>query len=100
MDHRKAFFRKFVRDLDAKTPYDERKALALQELRTRYGQEITLKASEDRLLGGVFQHRAGKCPWCTSKNDREQSRKLASSGSVQEPLPAGSRKREHANSPA
>ena len=28
------------------------------------------------------------------------SRKLASSGSVQEPLPAGSPKREHANSPA
>ena len=42
----------------------------------------------------------GKFPWGTSKKDREKSRKLASSSSVQEPLPAGTRKREHANSPA
>ena len=34
------------------------------------------------------------------EKDREKSRKLVSSSSVQEPLPAGARKREHANSPA
>ena len=77
-----------------------RKDLALNALRSRYGQESSLLASEDRLLGGVFQHRAGQFPWGTSKKDREKSRKLASSISVQEPLPAGARKREHANSPA
>ena len=37
---------------------------------------------------GHFEDRTGK------------SCKLASSGSVQEPLPVGSRKKEHANSPA
>ena len=42
-------------------------------------------ASEDRLLCGVFQHRAGGFAWGTSKKDREEAR---------------ARKREHANSSA
>ena len=42
-------------------------------------------ASEDRLLSGVFQHRAGEFPWGTSKKDREEAR---------------ARKRKHANSSA
>ena len=100
MGSRKDWFKEFVRVLDKKAPYEDRKDLALKALRIRYGQESSLLASEDRLLGGVFQHRAGKFPWGTSKKDREKSRKLASSNSVEEPLPAGSRKREHANSPA
>ena len=100
MGSRKDWFKEFVRSLDKKAPYEDRKDLASKALRTRYGQESSLLASEDRLLGGVFQHRAGKFPWGTSKKDREKSRKLASSSSVQEPLPAGARKREHANSPA
>ena len=40
----------------------------------------------------------GKFPWGTSKKARAKSRKLASSSSLQEPLPADFRKREHANS--
>ena len=65
----------------------------------QYGPESSLLASEDRLLGGVFQHRAGKFPWGTSRKDREEARKSSSLGSVEVPLPAGSREREHADSP-
>ena len=100
MGSRKDWFKEFVRSLDKKVPYEDRKDLVLKALRIRYGQESSLLASEDRLLCNVFQHRAGQFPWGTSKKDREESRKLASSSSVQEPLPAGARKREHANSPA
>ena len=85
MDERKAFFKNFVRCLNKSVPYEDRKALALQTLRTRYGQEKTLMASEDRLLSGVFQHRAGEFPWGTSKKDRVEAR---------------ARKRKHANSSA
>ena len=97
---RSEWFKQFVRSLDEKAPYEERKDLALNALRKRYGQESSLLASEDRLLAGACQHRAGKFPWGTSKKDREKSRMLASLGSVKVPMPAGSRKREHANSPA
>ena len=99
MGSRKDWFKEFVRALDKKAPYEDRKDLALKALRIRYGQESSLLASEDRLLGGVFQHRAGQSPWGTLKKDREKSRKLASSSSVQEPLPAGARNREYANFP-
>ena len=85
MEVRKAFFKNFVRCLHKSVPYEDRKALALQTLRTRYGQEKTLMASEDRLLSGVFQHRGGEFPWGTSKKDRVEAR---------------ARKREHANSSA
>ena len=98
MATRTEWFKEFVRSLDKKAPYEDRKALALKALRTRYGQESSLLASEDRLLGGVFQHRAGKFPWGTSKKARTKSHKLASSSSLQEPLPADFRKREQANS--
>ena len=100
MASRTEWFKEFVRSLDKKATYEDRKDLALKALRTRYGQESSLLASEDRLFGGVFQHRAGQSPWGTLKKDREKLRKLASSSSVQEPLPAGARKRGHANSPA
>ena len=60
MDGRKDFFRKFVRNLDQQAPYEDRKALALKTLRSQYGQESSLLASEDRLLRGILQHRAGR----------------------------------------
>ena len=47
---------------------------------------------------GSRKHRAGKFPWGTSKKARTKSHKLASSSSLQEPLPADFRKREQANS--
>ena len=81
MASRTEWFKEFVRSLDKKAPYEDRKDLALNALRTRYGQESSLLASEDRLLGGVFQHRAGQFPWGTSKKDGEKSRKMASSRS-------------------
>ena len=86
MDGRKDFFRKFVRNLDQQAPYEDRKALALKTLRSQYGQESSLLASEDRLLCGILQHRAGEFPWGTPKKYREKPRNV--------------RKREHANSPA
>ena len=86
MASRKDFFVEFVRSLDKKAPYEDRKALALKALRTRYGQESSLMASEDRLLCGVFQHRAGEFPWGTPKKYREKVRNM--------------KKREHGNSPA
>ena len=60
MDGRKDFFKEFVRSLDQQAPYEDRKALALKALRLRYGQESSLLASEDRLLCGILQHRAGR----------------------------------------
>ena len=72
---RTEWFKEFVRTLDKKAPYEDRKDLALNALRTRYGPEFSLLASEDRLLGGVSQHRAGKFPWGTSRKDREESHK-------------------------
>ena len=93
MASRSEWFKQFVRSLDEKAPYEERKDLALNALRKRYGQESSLLASEDRLLAGACQHRAGKFPWGTSKKDREKSRKLSSLGSVKVPLPAGSARR-------
>ena len=77
MASRSEWFKQFVRSLDEKAPYEERKDLALNALRKRYGQESSLLASEDRLLAGACQHRAGKFPWGTSKKDREKSRKLS-----------------------
>ena len=49
MGSRKAWFKEFVRALDKKAPYEDRKDLALKALRIRYGQESSLLASEDRL---------------------------------------------------
>ena len=86
MGSRKDWFKEFVRSLDKKAPYEDRKDLALKALRTRYGQESSLLASEDRLLCGILQHRAGEFPWGTPKRYREKSRNV--------------RKRERANSPA
>ena len=40
----------------------------------------------------------GKFTWGTSNKARAKTRRLASSSSLQEPLPADFRKREHANS--
>ena len=86
MDDRKDFFKDFLRTLNQQAPYEKRKALTLKALRLRYGQESSLLASEDRLLCGILQHRAGQFPWGTPKKYREKSRNV--------------RKREHANSPA
>ena len=86
MDERKDFFKEFVRSLDQKAPYEDRKALALEALRLRYGEDSSLLASEDRLLCGILQYRAGEFPWGTPKKYREKSRNV--------------RKRERANSPA
>ena len=73
MGSRKDWFKEFVRSLDKKAPYEDRKDLALKALRTRYGQESSLLASEDRFLDGVFQHRAGQFLWGTSKKDFSRS---------------------------
>ena len=70
----KDWFKEFVLVLDKKAPYEDRKDLALKALRIWYGQESSLLVSEDRLFGGVFQHRAGQFPWGTSKKDGEKSR--------------------------
>ena len=86
MDGRKDLFKEFVRSLDQQAPYEDRKALVLKALRLRYGQESSLLASEDRLLCGILQHRAGKFPWGTPKKYREKSRNV--------------RKRKRANYPA
>ena len=86
MDGRKDFFKEFVRSLDQQAPYEDRKALALKALRLRYGQESSLLASEDRLLCGILQYRAGEFPWGTPKKYREKVRNM--------------KKREHGNSPA
>ena len=40
MDERKDFFKEFVRSLDQKAPYENRKALALEALRVRYGETV------------------------------------------------------------
>ena len=98
MASRTKWFKEFVRSLDKKAPYEVVKDLALKAVRKQFGPQSSLLASEDRLLGCGFQHRAGKFPWGTSRKDREEARKLSSSGSVQVPLPAGSREREHVNS--
>ena len=86
MDERKDFFKEFVRSLDQKAPYENRKALALEALRLRYGEDSSLLASEDRLLCGILQYRAGEFPWGTPKKYREKVRNM--------------KKREHGNSPA
>ena len=83
MASRTKWFKEFVRSLDKKAPYEVVKDLALKAVRKQFGPQSSLLASEDRLLGGGFQHRAGKFPWGTSRKDREEARK---------------RKREHANS--
>ena len=84
MGSRKDWLKEFVRSLDKKAPYEDRKDLALKALRTRYGQESSLLASEDRLLCGILQYRAGEFPWGTPKKYREKVRNV--------------RRREHANS--
>ena len=85
MASRTKWFKEFVRSLDKKAPYEVVKDLALKAVRKQFGPQSSLLASEDRLLGGGFQHRAGKFPWGTSRKDRAEARK---------------RKREHANSRA
>ena len=83
MPSRIEWFKDFVRGLDKKAHYQDLKDLALKAVRTRFCPQSSLLASEDRLLFGGVQHRAGKFPWGTSRKDREEARK---------------RKREHANS--
>ena len=68
-------FKKFARTLDKKSPYQDIKDLALKAVRTRFGPQSSLLASEDRLLRGGVQHRAGKFPWGTSRKDREEARR-------------------------